>query len=105
MTREEFFKSVLTDAEYASIGKAFDGFEVRASDLASEIRAEIEGIMETLYNKKSSTEFVGKNFTLINRKGEIGVIEHSDVMEGGGEISLDDIECITKLFDIMCEFV
>jgi hypothetical protein len=105
MTREEFFKSVLTDAEYASIGKAFDGFEERANDLVVEVRSEIEGIMETLYKKKSSTEFVGKNFTLINRQGEIGVIEHSDVMEGGGEISLDDIECITKLFDIMCEFV
>ena len=105
MTREEFFKSVLTDAEYASIGKAFDGFEERANDLVVEVRSEIEGIMETLYKKNSSTEFVGKNFTLINRQGEIGVIEHSDIMEDGGEISLDDIMSLDKLFDIMCEFV
>ena len=105
MTREEFFKSVLTDAEYASIGKAFDGFEERANDLVTEVRSEIEGIIETLYKKKSSTEFVGKNFTLINRQGEIGVIEHSDIMEDGGEISLDDIMSLDKLFDILCEFV
>ena len=102
MTREEFFKSVLTDAEYASIGKAFDGFEERANDLASEIRAEIEGIMETLYKKKNSTEFNGSYYTLINRIGEIGVIYKQSDDE---ETSLDDIECITKLFDIMCEFV
>jgi hypothetical protein len=102
MTREKFFKSVLTDAEYASIGKAFDGFEERANDLVVEVRSEIEGIMETLYKKNSSTEFVGKNFTLINRQGEIGIIEHR---EDSGEISLDDITSLDKLFDIMCEFV
>jgi hypothetical protein len=105
MTRDDFFKDKLSKGEYASISKSFDSFEERVNDLVVEVRSEIEGIMETLYKKKSSTEFVGKNFTLINRQGEIGVIEHSDVMEGGGEISLDDIECITKLFDIMCEFV
>ena len=105
MTREKFFKSVLSDAEYASIGKAFDGFEERANDLVSEIRDEIEKIMERLYAVKNSTEFVGNNFTLINRQGEIGVIEHSDVMEGGGEISLDDIVSLDKLMDILSEFV
>lgn len=105
MTREKFFKSVLTDAEYASIGKAFDGFEERANDLVCEIRDEIEKIMERLYAVKNSTEFVGNNFTLINRQGEIGVIEHSDVMEGGGEISLDDIVSLDKLMDILSEFV
>lgn len=105
MTREEFFKSVLTEAEYASIGKAFDGFENRENDLVVEVRSEIEGIMETLYKKNSSTEFVGKNFTLINRQGEIGVIEHSDIMEDGGEISLDDIVSLDKLMDILSEFV
>jgi tetrahydromethanopterin S-methyltransferase subunit G len=105
MTREKFFKSVLTDAEYTSIGKAFDGFEERANDLVSEIRDEIEKIMERLYAVKNSTEFVGNNFTLINRQGEIGVIEHSDVMEGGGEISLDNIVSLDKLMDILSEFV
>jgi hypothetical protein len=102
MTREEFFKSVLTDAEYASIGKAFDGFEERANDLVVEVRSEIEGIMETLYKKNSSTEFVGKYFTHINRQGEIGIIEHR---EDSGEISLDDIVSLDKLMDILSEFV
>ena len=105
MTRNDFFKDVLTKGEYATIGKAFDEFEERANDLISEVRAQIEGIMETLYKKKTSTEFVGKNFTLINRIGEIGVIEHSEYMNGGGEISLNDINSVDKLFDILCEFV
>ena len=101
MTRNDFFKDVLTKGEYATISKAFDVFEERANDLISEVRAQIEGIMETLYKKKTSTEFVGKNFTLINRIGEIGVIEHNN----GEEISLDDINSVDKLFDILCEFV
>ena len=104
MTRNDFFKDVLTKGEYATISKAFDVFEERANDLVTEVRAQIEGVMETLYKKKTSTEFVGKNFTLINRIGEIGVIEHSN-MEDGEEISLDDINSVDKLFDILCEFV
>lgn len=105
MTRNDFFKDVLTKGEYATISKAFDGFEERANDLVVEVREKIEGIMETLYKKKSCTEFVGNNFTLINRIGEIGVTEHSDIMEDGGEISLDDINSVDKLVDILCEFV
>ena len=104
MTRNDFFKDVLTKGEYATISKAFDGFEERANDLVIEVRAQIEGIMETLYKKKSCTEFVGNYFTLINRIGEICVIEHSNI-EDGEEISLDDIESLDKLMDILVEFV
>jgi hypothetical protein len=105
MTRDDFFKDKLSKGEYASISKSFDGFKNRAIDLVVEVRSEIEGIMETLYKKNNSTEFVGKNFTLINRQGEIGIIEHSDIMEDGGEISLDDIASLDKLMDILTEFV
>ena len=59
------------------------------NDLIVEVRSEIEGIMETLYQKKSSTEFVGRNFSLINRLGDIGVIYNQSDDE---ETSLDDIE-------------
>ena len=104
MTRNDFFKDVLTKGEYATISKAFDVFEERANDLISEVRAQIEGVMETLYKKKTSTEFVGNYFTLINRIGEICVIEHSNI-EDGEEISLDDIEDVNKLIDILSEFV
>ena len=104
MTRNDFFKDVLTKGEYATISKAFDAFEERANDLISEVRAQIEGIMETLYKKKTSTEFVGKNFTLINRIGEICVIEHSNI-EDDEETSLDDIEDVNELIDILVEFV
>lgn len=101
MTRDDFFKDKLSKGEYASISKSFDGFEERANDLVVEVRSEIEGIMETLYKKNSSTEFVGKNFTLINRQGEIGVIEHR---EDSDEISLDDVS-LDKLMDILSEFI
>lgn len=104
MTRNDFFKDVLTKGEYATISNAFDEFEERANDLVVEVREKIEGIMETLYKKKSCTEFVGKNFTLINRIGEIGVIEHSNI-EDGEEISIDDINSVDKLMDILSEFV
>jgi hypothetical protein len=105
MTRDDFFKDVLTKGEYATISNAFDAFEERTKDLVVEVREKIEGVMDTLYKKNSSTEFVGNYFTLINRIGEIGVIEHSDIMEGGGEISLDNIVSLDKLMDILSEFI
>ena len=102
MTRKEFFNKTLSKGEYASIGKAFDSFEERVNDLIVEVRSEIEGIMETLYQKKSSTEFVGRNFTLINRLGDIGVIYNQSDDE---ETSLDEIEDVNVLIDILSEFV
>ena len=104
MTRDDFFKDVLTKDEYATISNAFDAFEERTKDLVVEVREKIEGVMDTLYKKKSSTEFVGNYFTLINRIGEICVIEHSNI-EDGEEISLDDIEDVNKLIDILSEFI
>jgi len=99
MTRDDFFKNVLSNGEYASISNAFDAFEERASDLIVEVREKIEGVMSTLYEKRSSTEFVGNNVTLINRIGEIGVIENDE------EVSLDDITDLDKLMSILSEFV
>ena len=99
MTRDDFFKNVLSNGEYASISNAFDAFEERANDLIVEVREKIEGVMNTLYEKKSSTEFVGNNVTLINRIGEIGVIENDE------EVSLDDITDLDKLMSILSEFV
>ena len=103
MTRDDFFKDVLAKGEYATISNAFDAFEERAKDLVTEVRAQIEGVMDALYKKKASTEFVGNYFTLINRIGEICVIEHSNI-EDGEEISLDDIEDVNELIDILSEF-
>lgn len=102
MTRKEFFDNALTANEYSSISKALDNFEDRVNDLVVEVRSEIEGIMETLYKKKSSTEFNGRYYTLINRIGEIGVIYNQSDDE---ETSLDDIEDVNVLIDILSEFV
>ena len=99
MTRDDFFKNVLSNGEYDLISNAFDAFEERANDLIVEVREKIEGVMNTLYEKKSSTEFVGNNVTLINRIGEICVIEDDE------EVSLDDIESLDKLMDILSEFI
>jgi hypothetical protein len=99
MTRDDFFKNVLSNSEYASISNAFDAFEERANDLIVEVREKIEGVMSTLYEKRSSTEFVGNNVTLINRIGEIGVIENDE------EVSLDDITDLDKLMSILSEFI
>jgi Uma2 family endonuclease len=102
MTRDDFFKDKLSKGEYASISKSFDSFEERVNDLVVEVRSEIEGTMETLYKKKSSTEFNGRYYTLINRIGEIGVIYNQSDDE---ETSLDDIEDVNVLIDILSEFV
>lgn len=99
MTRDDFFKNVLSNDEYASINNAFDAFEERASDLIVEVRERIESVMSTLYKKNSSTEFVGNYVTLINRIGEIGVIENDE------EVSLDDITDLDKLMSILSEFI
>jgi methyl-accepting chemotaxis protein len=104
MTRDDFFKDVLTKDEYATISNAFDAFEERTKDIVVEVREKIEGVMDTLYKKNSSTEFVGNYFTLINRIGEMCVIEHSNI-EDGEEISLDDIEDVNELIDILSEFI
>jgi hypothetical protein len=102
MTRKEFFNKTLSENEYASICKSVDSFEDRVNDLVVEVRSEIEGIMETLYKKKNSTEFNGSYYTLINRIGEIGVIYKRSDDE---ETSLDDIEDVNVLISILYEFI
>ena len=102
MTRKEFFDNALTANEYSSISKAFDNFEDRVNDLAVEVRNKIGEIMETLYQKKCVTEYVGKSCKLINRFGDVGVIYNQSDDE---ETSLDDIEDVNVLIDILCEFV
>jgi hypothetical protein len=58
--------------------------------------------MEILWKKRSGTELVTKSFTLINRIGDITVIEGGDVE---GETSIDDINSVDKLMDIVAEMI
>ena len=108
MDRNEFYKEgnkVLTEEEYNELSGTFDNAEETCNDLVSDLRDAIINVMDILYNKRSSTELVTESFTLINRIGDITITEHSEVIDGGGEISLDDINSVEKLMDIISEMI
>ena len=108
MDREEFYKEgskVLTDDEYNVISGAFDDAEETCNDIMSNLREVIKGVMAKLWEKRSCTELTTDRFTIINRFGDITITEHSEVIDGGGEISLDDINSVDKLMDIVAEMI
>ena len=105
MDRNEFYKEgnkVLTEEEYNELSGTFDNTEETCNDILCDLREAITKVMDILYNKRNSTELVTKSFTLINRIGDITVIEGDDVE---GETSLDDIESVDKLMDIVSEII
>ena len=108
MDRNEFYKEgnkVLTEKEYNEVSGTFEKVENACNDLVCELREAITNVMEILWKKRSGTELITKSFTLINRFGDITITEHSEVIDGGGEISLDDINSIDKLMDIVAEII
>jgi len=108
MDRNEFYKEgnkVLTEEEYNELSGTFDNAEETCNDILCDLRKAIVNVMDILYNKRNSTELVTKSFTLINRIGDITITEHSEVIDGAGEISLDDINSVEKLMDIVAEMI
>ena len=108
MDRNEFYKEgnkVLTEEEYNELSGTFDNAEETCNDLVSDLRDAIINVMEILWKKRSGTELITKSFTLINRFGDITITEHSEVIDGGGEISLDDINSVEKLMNIISEMI
>ena len=108
MDRDKFYKEgnkVLTEEEYNEFSGAFDNAEETCNDILCDLREAITKVMEILWKKRSGTELVTKSFTLINRFGDITITEHSEVIDGGGEISLDDINSVDKLMDIVAEMI
>jgi hypothetical protein len=108
MDRNEFYKEgnkVLTDEEYSVFINAFDDAEDKCNDISSNLREAISGVMAKLWEKRNSTELVTESFTIVNRFGDITITEHDEIMDGGGEISLDDISSIDKLMDILAEMI
>lgn len=108
MDREEFYKEnnkVLTNEEYDVISNAFADAEDACSDILCNLREVIKGVMAKLWEKRSCTELVTRDFTIINRFGDITITEHSAVMDGAGEISLDDVNSVDKLMDIVSEII
>ena len=106
MTKEEFYKEgnqVLTDAEYQVVSSAFDKAEEMCTDIIENLREGISGIMSKLYEKRSSTEFVGQRFTIINRIEDITIIERR--VDSTDETSIYDINSVDKLMDIYAELI
>lgn len=105
MDRDKFYKEgnkVLTEEEYNEFSGAFDKAEETCNDILCDLREAITKVMEILWKKRSGTELVTKSFTLINRIGDITVIEGDDVE---GETSIDDINSVDKLMDIVAEMI
>ena len=105
MDRDKFYKEgnkVLTEEEYNELSGTFDNAEETCNDILCDLREAITKVMEILWKKRSGTELVTKSFTLINRIGDITVIEGDDVE---GETSIDDINSVEKLMDIISEMI
>lgn len=106
MERKEFYKEgnqVLTEEEYNELSGTFEKVENTCNDLVSDLRDAINDVMETLWVKRSSTELKTENYTLINRFGDIGVIFEDE--EEPEEMSLDEIQNISTMLDIVSEII
>jgi hypothetical protein len=106
MDREEFYKEgskVLTDDEYNVISGAFDDAEETCNDIMSNLREVINGVMAKLWEKRSCTELTTDRFTIINRFGDITVIDRR--VDSTEETSLDDINSVDKLMDIVASII
>lgn len=106
MDREEFFKEgnkVLTENEWKAVASAFDKAEETIADVCDNLREAIKGVMAKLWEKRSCTELTTDRFTIINRFGDITVIDRK--VDSTEETSLDDINDTDKLMDIVANFV
>jgi hypothetical protein len=104
MKRDELYeKKVLTDEEYGTIVGAYDSAEETLSNVTDNLREAITGVMNKLYEKKSSTELVTDSFTIINRFGDITIIDRDE--DSTDEISIDDINSVDLLMDIVAEII
>lgn len=106
MDRQEFYKEgnkVLTQEEYNTIYRAFEDAEQTCDDVNANLRAAITGVMSKLWEKRSSTELVTEHFTIINRFGDITIKEPR--VDSTEEVSIDDIEGVDKLMDIVNEII
>jgi hypothetical protein len=106
MERKDFYKEgnkVLTDAEYDAFMGVFEDAEETCMEIVTNIRDAIAGIMNKLYEKCSSTEFVGERFTIINRFGDITFIDRHE--DDTNERSLDEIDNESLAMDILADIL
>lgn len=106
MDIKEFFKEgnkVLTEDEWKVVASTFDSAENAINDVVENLREAVKGVMAKLWEKRNCTELTTDRFTLINRFGDIGVIDRR--VDSTDETSLDDIENVDTLMDIVSNFV
>lgn len=106
MDINEFFKEgnkVLTEDEWKVVASTFDSAENAINDVVENLREAVKGVMAKLWEKRNCTELTTDRFTLINRFGDIGVIDRR--VDSTDETSLDDIENVDTLMDIVSNFV
>lgn len=106
MDLEEFFKEgnkVLTEDEWKVVASTFDEAEETIAEVDDNLREAIKGVMAKLWEKRSCTELTTDRFTIINRFGDITVIDRR--VDSTDETSLDDINDTDKLMDIVVNFV
>jgi len=106
MDLKEFFKEgnkVLTEDEWNVVASTFDSAENAINDVVENLREAVKGVMAKLWEKRNCTELTTDRFTLINRFGDIGVIDRR--VDSTDETSLDDIENVDTMMDIVSNFV
>jgi hypothetical protein len=106
MDINEFFKEgnkVLTEDEWKVVAGAYDKAENDYNDLLDNLREAVKGVMAKLWEKRNCTELTTDRFTIINRFGDIGVIDRR--VDSTDETSLDDIENVDTMMDIVSNFV
>jgi len=106
MKKEEVYKDgskVLTDAEYDAFMGTFESAEEKCMEIVSDACETITKFMKVLWDKRSSTEFVGERFTIINRFGDITFIDK--YVDDTNETSLEEIDNESLAMDILADML
>ena len=107
MKKEEFYeRKVLTDSEYNELAGDIEKAQEALADLCADYITIIKNFMANLWEKAGSSEFVietdNHHFTLINRFGAIGLINHS--IDETEETDIDDMDSVDDIviLDAVC---
>ena len=107
MKKEEFYeRKVLTDSEYNELAGGIERVQDALADVCADYIAIIKNFMSNLWAKAGSSEFVIEteynHFTLINRFGSIGLIDHNE--DDTYEADIDDLNSVNDVvtLDAIC---
>ena len=107
MRKEDFYeRKVLTDSEYIELATKIEGAQEALSNLFADYISIIKEFMSALWEKTASTEFVIEteysHFTLINRFGAIGLIDHNT--DDTYEVDIDELQSVDDIvtLDAVC---